>query len=170
MLWDNPRPFILPGAGIPGTGGFKRLRVKAGQSPQLDGVTNLPQNLTSCQARQDVWQDRAELSGWQGFREERKRDVGRIWKPGWGQGSTKAFLCTAEPVPRHPHLLPVLQTAVTPRGEANRLGAKPPPAEGTSAGHDPQTHLERFQERLLHGQPAILSEKLEREAKNQQDC
>lgn len=129
-------------------------------------MTNLLQNLTAFQAQQDIWQNRAELSGWQGFREERKREAGCIWKPLWGQGSTKLFLCTAEPVPRHPHLLPVLQTAVTPRGEANRLGAKPPPAEGTCAGQDPRTHLERFQECLLHGQPAILGEKLEGEAKN----
>lgn len=34
------------------------------------------------------------------------------------------------------------------------------------AGQDPRTHLERFQECLLHGQPAVLSEKLEREAEN----
>lgn len=55
---------------------------------------------------------------------------------------------------------------MTPRGEANQLGDKPPPAQQTGAGQDPRTHLERFQECLLHGQPAILGEKLEGEAKN----
>lgn len=156
----------MPGAGIPGARGFKPLRAKAGPSPWVDGMTNLLQNMTAFQAWQDIWQDRAELSGWQGFREERKRDAGCIWQPLWGQGGTKPLLLTAEPVPRHPHLLPVLQTAVTPRGEANQVGAKPPPAQGTCAGQDPRTHLERFQECLLHGQPAILGEKLEGEAKN----